>query len=171
MKDPDGGLSYWSLKYPDIYDKLRDLMEKYDGDFEYTHITLNRNLRCKRHTDGGNMGPSYIAGFGNYVGGGLLVESPGGGKPETILDLRGKFVMFNGNTQPHETMAFEGERYTLVYYTSDIRSGVGEGGGGGTPIDRRCRRDVVGTRPTGVSSDLAAKFNEIKARLGRKKHS
>ena len=128
MKDPDGSMSYWSAKYPKVYSELRDLMAKYDRDFGYTHITLNRNLRCKRHTDGGNAGPSYIAGFGDYRGGGLLVEPPGGGGSSdetTVLDLRGRFVTFNGKTQPHETLAFEGERFTLVYYTSDIKSGGG----------------------------------------------
>ncbi|KAL3779916.1 hypothetical protein ACHAW5_009798 [Stephanodiscus triporus] len=125
MKDPAGGLSFWSARYPKVYAGLRDLMARYDPDFDYTHITLNKNLRCKRHTDGGNAGPSYIAGFGDYTGGELLVEMHGGGMPETMLDLRGIFVMFDGKNQPHETQVFEGERYTLVYYTSDIVPGEG----------------------------------------------
>ena len=173
MKDPDGSMSYWSAKYPQVYSKLRDLMARYDRDFGYTHITLNRNLRCKRHTDGGNAGPSYIAGFGDYRGGGLLVEPPGGGGSSdetTVLDLRGRFVTFNGKTQPHETLAFEGERFTLVYYTSDIKSGGGgsEGTTTGTFADRR-RGGITAASAEGVSSDMAAKFNEIKARLGKKK--
>lgn len=136
MKDPAGGLTYWSAKYPDAYASLRDLMTKYDPDFYYTHITLNKNLRCKRHTDGGNAGPSYIAGFGDYTGGELLVEMHGGGMPETILDVGGIFVMFDGKNQPHETQVFEGERYTLVYYTSDIVSSGGEGSSSSSFVDR-----------------------------------
>ena len=122
MKDPGGGMSYWSVAYPEVYDELRKLMERYDPNFEYTHITLNRNLRCKRHTDGGNAGPSYIIGFGDYTGGELIVERPGGGDPTSILDLRGKFVSFDGKTQPHETSEFVGDRYTVVYYSSDVDS-------------------------------------------------
>lgn len=159
MKDPTGSLSFWSVKYPEVYAKLRNLMFKYDSAFGYTHITLNRNLRCKRHTDGGNAGPSYIAAFGAYAGGELLVEQPGGGMPETLLDLKSKFVMFNGKTQPHETLAFTGERFTLVYYTSDIKSEEGA-------VDRR---RIASVGAAGVSSDFAAKFNEIKAKLGKKK--
>ena len=159
MKDPTGSLSYWSVKYPEVYAELRNLMFKYDSAFGYTHITLNRNLRCKRHTDGGNAGPSYIAAFGAYAGGELLVEQPGGGMPETLLDLKSKFVMFNGKTQPHETLAFTGERFTLVYYTSDIKSEEGA-------VDRR---RIASVGAAGVSSDFAAKFNEIKATLGKKK--
>jgi hypothetical protein len=164
MKDPSSSMSFWSARYPGVYAELRDLMARHDPDFGYTHITLNRNLRCKRHTDGGNAGPSYIAGFGDYRGGGLLVEPPGGGLGGKVLDLHGRFVMFNGKTQPHETMPFEGERYTLVYYTSDIKLG-GEGA-----VDRRGGR-IGGTAAAdeGVSSDLAAKFNKIKARLGKRK--
>jgi hypothetical protein len=149
-------------------------MTKYDPAFQYTHITLNRNLRCKRHTDGGNAGLSYIAGFGSYKGGELLVEPPGGGggkSSESILDLKSTFVMFNGKTQPHETLPFTGERFTLVYYTSDIEPEEGA-------IDRRrgvcsdsgdAAAAVDGTMEGGVSSMLAAKFHEIKAKLGRKK--
>ena len=173
MKDPDGSMSYWSAKYPKVYSELRDLMARYDRDFGYTHITLNRNLRCKRHTDGGNAGPSYIAGFGDYRGGGLLVEPPGGGGGSedgtTVLDLRGRFVKFNGKTQPHETLAFEGERFTLVYYTSDINSGGGGEGTTGTFVDRRRGGAAAASSAEGVSSGMAAKFNEIKARLGKKK--
>ncbi|KAI2495137.1 acetylcholine-gated cation-selective channel [Fragilaria crotonensis] len=159
MKDPAGGLSWWSTKYPDVYDKLRALLEKYDPSFSYTHITLNRNLRCKRHTDGGNAGPSYIAAFGNFKGGKLLVEPPGGGRPEMELDLKSRFVKFNGKTQPHETLAFSGERFTLVYYTSDIEPEEGA-------VDRRRGGP---TKASAVSSTLAAKFQAVKAKLGRTK--
>lgn len=161
MKDPTGGLSWWSTKYPEVYAELRALMSKYDATFAYTHITLNRNLRCKRHTDGGNAGPSYIAAFGKFKGGGLIVEQPGGGMPETVLDLQSKFVKFNGKTQPHETLAFTGERFTLVYYTSDIAPEEGA-------VDRR-RVGASAATAAGVSSSLAAKFQEIKAKLGNRR--
>lgn len=159
MKDPAGSLSWWSTKYPHVYDKLRALIANYDPSFSYTHITLNRNLRCKRHTDGGNAGPSYIAAFGNFKGGKLLVEPPGGGVPEMELDLKSRFVQFNGKTQPHETMPFSGERFTLVYYTSDIEPEEGA-------VDRR---RVGATEASTVSSSLVAKFQAIKAKLGRTK--
>lgn len=174
MKDPTGGLSWWSTKYPEVYAQLQALMNKYDPSFQYTHITLNRNLRCKRHTDGGNAGLSYIAGFGSYNGGELLVEQPPGGggrkSSETILNLNSTFVMFNGKTQPHETLPFTGERFTLVYYTSDIEPEEGA-------IDRRRVLGSVATDGAattgsvegGMSSILATKFHELKAKLGRKK--
>ena len=160
MKDPKGGLSWWSTKYPDVYAKLRALMSKYDPDFHYTHITLNRNLRCKRHTDGGNAGPSYIAAFGRFQGGGLIVEPPGGGRPETTLDCQSKFVMFNGKTQPHETAPFTGERFTLVYYTSDIVLDKGA-------VDRRAASRFAADAED-VSPRFAEKFEAMKAKLARR---
>lgn len=161
MKDPTGGLSWWSIKYPNVYEELKALMYKHDNDFNYTHITLNCNLRCKRHTDGGNAGPSYIAAFGNFKGGQMIVEQPGGGMPETKLDCKSKFVMFNGKTQPHETVAFTGERFTLVYYTSDIVPPA---------VDRRAARTIpAADGDDGVSSSFKQKFEELKAKLGNRK--
>lgn len=165
MKDPTGSLSYWSQKYPQVYEKLQALMAKYDPSFHFTHITLNCNLRCKRHTDGGNAGPSYIAAFGDFQGGGLIVEQPGGGLPEQTLNCRSQFVKFNGKTQPHETSKFKGERFTLVYYTSDIVPPT---------VDRR--RPATSklaasseAEDQNISSDFAEKFEAMKAKLGRKK--
>jgi len=89
----------------------------------------------------------------------MIVEQPGGGMPETVLDCKSKFVRFNGKTQPHETVAFTGERFTLVYYTSNI---VLEEGA----VDRRAASRVAAA---GVSSSLTQKFEEIKAKLGNKK--
>lgn len=179
MKDPAGRLSWWSTRHPEVYAALRDLMARYShgsgndngaaSSFSYTHITLNRNLRCRRHTDGGNAGLSYIAAFGNdYTGGALRIEAAvsGGGLPPpsaagVVHDLRRKFVLFNGKTQPHETLPFAGgDRFTVVYYTSDIVPAA---------VDRR-RRSATAIEASsggGVSAALAAKFNAIKAKLGR----
>ena len=141
MKDPNYEYSYWSQQYPAIDQALQQFFHKYNTThFTYTHMTLNKNLQCKRHTDGGNMGWSYIIAFGHYTGGQLRIEPPtirttnppkqsqqqqqqqvyhppNGTK---ICDSHRTFVLFNGKEQPHETLPFTGERYTLVYYTSDI---------------------------------------------------
>lgn len=42
---------------------------------------------------------------------------------DVMLDLHSKFVLFDGKAQPHETLPFTGgDRYTIVYYTSDMGS-------------------------------------------------
>ena len=205
MKDPQKTLSYWSTQYPAIYTAFRGLMNKYDPNFRYTHITVNKNLRCKRHTDGGNAGLSYIAGFGNYIDGQLLIveedeqqstsanssSSSGCGttagsgattsKPkEYKLDLKSKFVLFNGKTQPHETCAFSGDRYTLVYYTSEINNTkVNNNNNVGTTDDNDIDCQSTATKSSssssssdsssdGISPSLAMKFQQMKAKLNKK---
>jgi hypothetical protein len=202
MKDPTGSLSYWSTKYPHVYSALQNLMSKYDPNFPYTHITLNYNLQCKRHTDGGNVGPSYIAAFGDFHGGELIVEvnqpsqqqqqrnkqqgiknKNGTTTMDKYLNLKSRFVKFNGKTQPHETAPFTGERFTLVYYTSDIVPPT---------VDRRqpvssastnhgvltSSVSLAGDKGAGAvekgaeilnpKSTLAQKFQAIKAKLGQR---
>jgi hypothetical protein len=145
------------------------LMKKYDPSFKYTHITLNYNLRCKRHTDGGNEGPSYIAAFGNFIGGELIVgtdqTNQSGGTKKTsssdrYLDLKSRFVKFNGKTQPHETASFTGDRYTLVYYTSDIVPPI---------LDRRTIVKPKDAHEIDPESSFAKKFEAMKAKLGQRK--
>jgi hypothetical protein len=196
MKDPNNTPSYWSIQYPDIYTAFQGLMTKYNPHFRYTHITVNKNLRCKRHTDGGNAGLSYIAGFGNYTGGELIVEeeqqhssststianssrigssgAPSKPKKEYKLDLKSKFVLFNGKTQPHETCSFSGDRYTLVYYTSEINTKTNNTTADNKidcSIDRRSTAAAASTTSSsndGISSKLVMKFQQMKAKLNKK---
>ena len=67
---------------------------------------MNYNLRCERHLDKGNSGPSQIISFGKFRGGRLLLEDEGGGNAQHVSCYR-KFVHFNGATQPHETEAIQ----------------------------------------------------------------
>jgi hypothetical protein len=194
MKDPNNALSYWSVQYPDIYTAFQGLLTKYNPHFRYTHITVNKNLRCKRHTDGGNAGLSYIAGFGNYTGGELIVEEeqqhsssststsanssrigssgvPSKTKKEYKLDLKSKFVLFNGKTQPHETCSFSGDRYTLVYYTSEINTKTNNTAGDNkidSSIDRRSTAASTSSGNDGISPMLVMKFQQMKAKLNKK---
>jgi hypothetical protein len=172
MKDPSAALSWWSTQYPHIYKELQQLMHRYNPAFTYTHITLNKNLRCKRHTDGGNAGLSYIIGLGSYTGGALQIESSESKGIIQQQDLHSTFVLFNGKTQPHETLPFTGDRYTLVYYTSDMVPK--EHTSLSNETSNPCTTTSTGTYPQkisiqNVSASVAAKFNSIKSKLGRKR--
>lgn len=82
--------------------------------FQYNGITLNHNVKAKKHIDSKNFGTSYITGLGEYTGGDLKVY-----KNETeydAMDLHNRAVGFNGAEMAHETCDFEGERYTIIYY-------------------------------------------------------
>ena len=119
MKDSTGGLSFWSTEYKDLYEFFQGLIDRVHPEHPYTNITVNKNLVCKKHTDGGNTGPSYIISFGTFTGGRLIIEKKGGGDPRPV-DIYRRFTCFEGSTQPHETEAYEGERYSAVFYTSSI---------------------------------------------------
>ena len=164
MKDPSGGLSYFSTANPKCYKFLDDLIQRQVPGFKYTHITVNRNLRCARHMDKGNAGDSYICGFGDYSGGGLNVEKVGGGNGKTH-DIRGKLLRFDGKRMPHETMEFKGERFTAVWYTSDIVPDVD-----GETTEERSERIEKKKREEGnVSVGIREKLQAIKDKMMSKK--
>ena len=74
-------------------------------------LTLNKNLKCTRHTDR-NEGESLIAFFGDFTGGGLFVETPEGTEH---LTEKGVWYQYNGR-HPHWTEDFEGNRWSIVAY-------------------------------------------------------
>lgn len=83
-------------------------------------IAINRNAQFRPHTDSGagaGQSRSLIVGLGSYSGGELVVEGE-------QKDIRYKAIEFNGWTQRHWTMPFQGERYSLVWFTPKGCEGV-----------------------------------------------
>ena len=106
------GLSANTLKYPEFYEHLKQLMHSHDPDFKFTTITVNKNFKCLPHYDGNNVGDSYIIGLGDYKHGEINVE----GKK---YDIHNKFLTFNGSKMKHWVEPWTGgDRYTLVYYNN-----------------------------------------------------
>ena len=94
-------------------------------DFEFTSITINKNHDAAAHRDIGNAGPSIARIVGDFVGGHLFhfplddglsnpVELP---MHEAELLDTSDFVLFDGN-QAHGVFPFEGERYSVIYFTT-----------------------------------------------------
>jgi tRNA U38,U39,U40 pseudouridine synthase TruA len=76
-------------------------------------IAINRNAQFRPHTDSGagaGQSTSLIVGLGTYSGGELMVEGE-------KHDIRYKGIEFDGWKQRHWTMPFNGERYSLVWFT------------------------------------------------------
>jgi hypothetical protein len=71
---------------------------------------LNKNIICKPHKDVGNVGQSMIFGCGNYKGGELVID-------DIEYDINGKCIIFNGSEQEHYNKPFQGERYSIIYYS------------------------------------------------------
>lgn len=78
-------------------------------DFTFTSIQVNRNLQCPLHVDDFNAGESIIIGLGEYSGGELWTLQDG------PVNVRHKFFRYDG-TEPHATLPFEGERFSVVYF-------------------------------------------------------
>ncbi len=76
-------------------------------------IAINRNAQFRPHTDSGagaGQSTSLIVGLGTYDGGELMVEGEKN-------DIRYKGIEFDGWKQRHWTMPFQGERFSLVWFT------------------------------------------------------
>ena len=87
-----------------------------------TMVAVNRRATFQPHTDAGagaGQSTSLIVGLGDYTGGELAIE----GRPS---DIRYTPVSFDGWRERHWTLPFEGERFSLVYFTPRSAEEAGE---------------------------------------------
>ena len=80
-----------------------------------THCAVNRNATFLPHVDSGRgagQSVSMIYGLGDYTGGAICVEG-------TASDIRYVPLEFDGWRQRHWTEPYEGERYSLVWFTPE----------------------------------------------------
>lgn len=102
---------------PLLYKLLLEFAEKYVT-IPYTSITINQNYKAKAHKDKGNKGESFLVSFGNYTGGNLkILEGPLQGEHDVRTPLITDF-----SKVLHEVQDFQGDRYSLVFYTIDARN-------------------------------------------------
>jgi hypothetical protein len=97
-----------------------------DNSFPWTSISVNKNYAAARHRDKGNSGPSALRAVGDHMGGQLRYWETAPSKQDVstlsesdsvVLDPRHGVVLFNG-LQPHGVEPFQGERYSLVFFTT-----------------------------------------------------
>jgi tRNA pseudouridine(38-40) synthase len=94
-------------------------------------IAVNRHAQFKPHKDSGSgagQGVSLIVGLGDFTGGETVVE----GEP---MAVRYRPLEFNGWTQQHWTLPFEGERFSLVWFTPKGCEGMRR------PLDGACHAE------------------------------
>jgi len=87
--------------------------------FEYSVITLNKNLKAKKHKDGGNDGLGCITFLGDYTGGGLYIYDDKD-KPK-LYNTHNVVIGFNGARLAHKTQPFKGDRYAMIFYQQKNR--------------------------------------------------
>ena len=81
-----------------------------------SHCAVNRNAQFTPHVDSGRgagQSLSMIVGLGDYSGGELLIES----EP---AEIRYSPIEFDGWKCRHWTAPFNGERYSLVWFTPEM---------------------------------------------------
>jgi hypothetical protein len=81
--------------------------------FDYSVITVNKNLKSKKHIDGSNDGLGCITFLGDYEKGGLYIYE--NGKPK-LYNTKGVVIAFNGAMVAHRTEAFTGNRFAIIFY-------------------------------------------------------
>jgi len=129
-RDGDVHIHPATLRYPNVM----KLIARYIHDrqppelktqFHFTSINMNFGYGAQRHRDGNNTGLSMLAAFGDCKGGDLRYF-PDDDKSKKVdqlatkdsitVDLKKNLLLFDGQ-RCHEVTPFEGERYSMVWFT------------------------------------------------------
>ena len=103
------GLSYYSKKYPEIYNELIKI-GNIISDIPFKSIHLNHNVVCPTHTDSKNIGNSILVSFGDYQGCNIVINNE-------VYDARHNPILFNGSKLEHyNTDDLIGNKYSLVFF-------------------------------------------------------
>mmetsp|Transcript_19346 Transcript_19346/g.56213 ORF Transcript_19346/g.56213 Transcript_19346/m.56213 type:complete len:711 (+) Transcript_19346:72-2204(+) len=112
--------------------------------FVFTSINVNKGYAAKLHRDGNNEGPSMIRAFGEFTGGRLHYWPEDDKTKATLdtlkdedkltIDLTKNLLLFDG-CRGHAVEDFEGERFTIVYFSIGRAHKASE-------ADRQLLRDV-----------------------------
>jgi hypothetical protein len=116
---PDYSRNCWIRPY--LYKLLLDYGKEHVK-IPFTSITVNQNYKADPHYDKGNMGESYLVSFGEYTGGELEIHE---GPQTGLYDVR-KSMVADFTKVLHSVKAFQGNRYSLVYYTCRKSDGLPE---------------------------------------------
>lgn len=101
-------LSYYSKKYPMLYQVLRKYGETI-CDFPFQSIHVNCNVICPPHRDTSNQTKSCIVSFGEYTGGELVIEGE-------IFNTFENPIIFNGAEKTHWNNPHTGDKYSIVFF-------------------------------------------------------
>lgn len=114
---PDYSRLCWNRPY--LYKLLLDFSKKWVN-IPFTSITLNQNYKAAPHKDKGNEGDSFLVGFGEYQGGSLEIHE---GNLKGEYDIRTPIIT-NFSKVLHSVKDFQGDRYSLVFYTAKDAEGL-----------------------------------------------
>lgn len=107
---------------------LEQVPRELKGKVSFTSININKNYAARLHRDGNNIGPSFLKAFGDFKGGKLnyFPEDDKAldlntlqntlGDEKISIDACNGLLLFDGK-RAHSVDPFEGERYSLVFFT------------------------------------------------------
>lgn len=98
---------------PYLYKLLLDFGEAY-VDLSFNSITVNQNYKASAHRDKTNCGDSFLVAFGDYTGGELEILE---GDLSGTYNVCGQPIKTDFSKVLHQVTPFEGNRYSLVFYT------------------------------------------------------
>jgi hypothetical protein len=102
-------LSYYSKKYPDIYNLCLQI-GKIICPFDFSKIHINHNVECPPHYDDKNTNLSCIVALGDYEGGELIIEG-------INTNIKYNPIVFDGKKNLHWNLPItRGNKYSLVYF-------------------------------------------------------
>jgi hypothetical protein len=106
-------LSYYSKKYPHIYEEIMKIGNKYCP-IKFNSIHLNNNVVCPPHKDSKNVGNSCLLSFGDYSGCNIVIDG-------IECDAKYNPIVFNGAELEHyNTNDLIGNKYSLVFYLTHL---------------------------------------------------
>ena len=113
-------LTKQTIKNPELFNRLKEIIKIVNPDFVYNGITINKNCVAKPHKDSNNLGNGMIVGVGDYTGGDLCVLDE---KNKTIYqhNIKYNFLEFNGGIHLHwNTPLLSGTKYTIIWFNNQI---------------------------------------------------
>lgn len=105
---------------PLLYHLLLEFGKKYVP-FNFTSITVNQNYKASPHRDKNNKGNSFLVAWGDYTGGDLKIHE---GDLMGSHNIQYKPIIADFSKILHEVLDFQGERFSLVYYTFENSKSV-----------------------------------------------
>lgn len=131
------GIIKHTFTHGELTHALTEIADSEQPGFAFTSIQINASIMCAAHVDAHNKGPSRMLTLGDYTGGQTWVHDEDGtveyeveeDVPNSkeykkgmklrgrIFETRNRWIHFDG-TRLHYTMPFEGERYTMVYFSN-----------------------------------------------------
>lgn len=111
--------SYYQTKTMSDNPELNNIFIEYANyhlpkEFFWSQVQINFNYDIQKHKDGLNQNESIIVAFGDYTGGELCIDVDGDIEE---VDIQDRVYKFNGSLYTHWVKDFEGDRWSLVFFT------------------------------------------------------